>query len=165
MRMWLDYFPEGEIHGMDCWKNNPEVKEPTLEGLKHERLTIHVGDQSSKDDLRVLIDATLGGFDVIIDDGSHIAEDEQFTLGMLFPHLRPGGHYFIEDLHTVREPNPRFGVVAKSTIHVLNSFNRNGRIESAVISSERCCYLEESIGSCAIYRGGKLCAIRKAGQD
>ena len=37
--------------------------------------------------------------DIIIDDGSHFADDVTFTFERLFPCLRPGGCYVMEDLH------------------------------------------------------------------
>ena len=38
-------------------------------------------------------------FDVIIDDGSHESEHILTSLKTLFPRLKTGGYYFIEDLH------------------------------------------------------------------
>ena len=40
-----------------------------------------------------------GEFDVIIDDGSHRPMHQQISLVSLYPHLKPGGQYIIEDLH------------------------------------------------------------------
>jgi hypothetical protein len=37
---------------------------------------------------------------IVIDDGSHLAADQETALEALWPHLRPGGLYIIEDLHT-----------------------------------------------------------------
>ena len=39
-------------------------------------------------------------FDVIVDDGSHLHRDQQISLGLLFPLLRPGGTFVVEDSHT-----------------------------------------------------------------
>ena len=36
--------------------------------------------------------------DIIIDDGSHIEEHQIFTFGVLFPKLKPGGVYIVEDI-------------------------------------------------------------------
>ena len=47
------------------------------------------------------LDLTSGGsrqFDVIIDDGLHTWSGQQRTLTNLWPLLRPGGYYFIEDV-------------------------------------------------------------------
>jgi hypothetical protein len=36
----------------------------------------------------------------VIDDASHASPHQQIALACLFPHVRPGGLYFIEDLHS-----------------------------------------------------------------
>lgn len=41
-----------------------------------------------------------GPFDLIIDDGSHQSAHMLKTLDVMFPHLKPGGLYVIEDMHT-----------------------------------------------------------------
>ena len=37
---------------------------------------------------------------VLIDDGGHTMEQQQVSLGFLLKHVRPGGYYVIEDVHT-----------------------------------------------------------------
>ena len=39
-------------------------------------------------------------FDVIIDDGSHINMEVLLTFNFLFPYVKPGGMYIIENIHT-----------------------------------------------------------------
>ena len=58
-------------------------------------------DQSDENQLRVL-SAYLGteSLDVIIDDGSHRPDDQLLSIAVLFDCLKPGGVYFVEDLHT-----------------------------------------------------------------
>jgi hypothetical protein len=63
--------------------------------------TIHVGDQGNVADLYRLINASGGGFDLVIDDGSHRWRHQQTSLDVLIHHgLAPGGVYIIEDLLT-----------------------------------------------------------------
>jgi demethylmacrocin O-methyltransferase len=38
-----------------------------------------------------------GGFDVVIDDGSHMAEHMRRTFDIMFPHVNDNGWYIIED--------------------------------------------------------------------
>ena len=62
-------------------------------------ITLHVGDQSSAADLeRVYAEAGGAPFDLIIDDGSHRFLDQQATLHVLWPRVRPGGFYIVEDV-------------------------------------------------------------------
>ncbi|MCG7518455.1 class I SAM-dependent methyltransferase [Ruegeria sp. Ofav3-42] len=39
------------------------------------------------------------GFDIILDDASHASHHQQFGLLEMWPLLKPGGMYIIEDLH------------------------------------------------------------------
>lgn len=86
--MWVDYYPNANIIGIDikdCW--------PVL-GAK-----IFLGDQKDP----VLIEDIASyytGFDIVIDDGSHKWKDQIESFKLLWPHIRPGGVYVIEDLHT-----------------------------------------------------------------
>ena len=70
-------------------------------------------------------------FDVIIDDGSHRPDHQQIALGFLFPHLRSGGLYFIEDLMTNGFGDRARGRFACETVRntraILKSFRETGR--------------------------------------
>lgn len=54
-------------------------------------------DCGSREELKRVADNGVQ-FDIIIDDGSHASYHQQLTLEMLFPTLKPGGLYAIEDL-------------------------------------------------------------------
>lgn len=56
-------------------------------------------DQSKIKDLNRLI-ADHGPFDVVVDDGGHRPEQQKTSFIHLFPHVKPGGLYFLEDIHT-----------------------------------------------------------------
>jgi len=86
LRMWCDYFPNAEIHGLDI---NPDAKV-----FADDRITIHIGNQNDKDDLdKIGID-----FDIVIDDGSHIVTDQIFTFKHLWPNTRLV--YVVEDVYS-----------------------------------------------------------------
>ena len=60
-------------------------------------------DQSNENSLKLFYDYCIQNnhyFDFILDDGSHHMRDQQLTLGYLFPLLKSGGIYIMEDLHT-----------------------------------------------------------------
>jgi 8-demethyl-8-(2-methoxy-alpha-L-rhamnosyl)tetracenomycin-C 3'-O-methyltransferase len=86
LRMWREYFPNASIFGLDI---NPVVVP---------NCTVFVGDQA---DPLVIGNAgdNCGPFDVIIDDASHISSKTIASFELLWPHLRPGGVYAIEDTH------------------------------------------------------------------
>jgi hypothetical protein len=89
LEMWARYFPQASIVGFDI-NDFSRVSLP--------RCMIVRGDMGSRADLQRLIDTAGGGYDIIIDDGSHASHHQQISLGFLFQHLRPGGLYIIEDL-------------------------------------------------------------------
>lgn len=88
IRMWKDWFPESEIHGLDLFE---EFSIPNIDGI-----TWHKGNQC---DYLLLEQLRNEDFDLIIDDGSHICRHQMIT----FFGLYNGKHYFIEDCHTCDE--------------------------------------------------------------
>lgn len=69
----------------------------------------HYGvDQASRGQLGEILDADLGDkyLDVVIDDASHMLAETRASFEILFPRLRPGGVYVVEDwnlAHTMRD--------------------------------------------------------------
>jgi hypothetical protein len=101
LRMWRDYFPRAEIHGIDIQEKR--IDEP--------RITIHRGDQSDDEFMRNL-GLRHGPFDVIIDDGSHQNAHVRASFAALFDdHLRSGGIYVIEDMATAYDPQYGGGAI------------------------------------------------------
>lgn len=90
IKMWYDYFPQASVHAIDIV--------PATQ-LDNDRIHTAVVDQSSSESLRAYVESLNGKqFDIIIDDGSHHPNHQQLTLDILFPSLKSGGLYFIEDL-------------------------------------------------------------------
>ena len=94
LRMWADYFPDCQIHGID---NCPWVM------LNWHRIHSTLLDQSKPEEWdRFLTWAPT--FDLIIDDGSHLVEDQVLSANKLMPLLAPAGLYIIEDVqHGTKE--------------------------------------------------------------
>jgi hypothetical protein len=89
LSMWLDYFPDARVFGFDI-DDFSEVNVP--------RGQIFRGDQGIAEDLLAVV-PTCSSFDVVIDDGSHASYHQQITMRTLFPYVKSGGLYIIEDLH------------------------------------------------------------------
>ena len=89
LRMWKEYFPRAQIYGVDI---NPDCQRHA-----DERIGIVVASQNDATPLESLAERT-GGFDVIVDDASHINHLTRASFEILFPRLKPGGFYIIEDL-------------------------------------------------------------------
>lgn len=96
LQLWRSYFgPEASIWGIDI-----DERCAALEG----DFTIRIGSQADPGFLRSLIEE-MGGVDIVLDDGSHVAQDQEATFRTLFPLLINGGLYVVEDLHTSYWPN------------------------------------------------------------
>ena len=93
LEMWRDAFPRATIVGVD-------LVPPDLE--LGPRVHIVKGDQTDAQLMTAIRERHApGGFDVIIDDASHIGIASARSLQALFrAHLKPGGLYFIEDWGT-----------------------------------------------------------------
>lgn len=90
--MWRSYLgPKANIHGVDI---NPDCAE-----LNTPETPVHIGSQDDPDFLRDVV-AQMGGLDVVLDDGSHIGKHQRKSFEILWPLLREGGLYVIEDVHT-----------------------------------------------------------------
>jgi hypothetical protein len=106
LRMWKAYFPKSRIVGIDLY-DKTSLSEP--------RIDIRQCDQTDEECL-TRIAAEYGGFDIIIDDGSHLSEHVIATFKILFPLLRPNGFYAIEDTQTSYWPGWGGGVKAPQSL-------------------------------------------------
>lgn len=90
LRMWKRYFPYGKIYGLDIYDKS---------ALQESRIKTFKGSQVDKEFLNEVVNE-IGEIDIIIDDGSHINEHVIETFNLLFPKLKDGGVYAIEDTQT-----------------------------------------------------------------
>lgn len=92
LQMWRSYLGRrSTIVGIDIDPRVTELAEPGIE--------IHVGDQSDPAFLASLCER-YGPFDVVLDDGGHFPDHQIASITQLWPSLRVGGVYIVEDLHT-----------------------------------------------------------------
>jgi len=91
--MWRKFFgPYSKIVGIDIDKSTMKYDNPT------EGIHVHIGDQSDKNFLEAVLKKYDFDFDIIIDDGSHIPEHQIKSFEYLYPLLKNGGVYFVEDV-------------------------------------------------------------------
>jgi hypothetical protein len=90
LRIWKEIFPNTRIVGIDF---DPSTKE------KNPNLNIFIGNQTDRRFLDKVI-SRIGIPDIVIDDGGHFRSQQTITFKHLFPHLKSGGVYVIEDLET-----------------------------------------------------------------
>ena len=92
VRLWESYFPNAELHFIDITLSNL-IYQPS-------RANLHLADQSNSNQLLAVMNETGGQYDIILDDGGHTMDQQKTTFKMLFPYLKSGGIFIIEDLHT-----------------------------------------------------------------
>lgn len=88
-RTWRDYFPNATIVGIDIQER--------CRDYTADRIVIEIGSQA---DARFLSDV-LKRYPptIVIDDGSHLPEHQISSFELIYPSIRPGGAYVVEDLH------------------------------------------------------------------
>lgn len=97
IRAWLDYFPNAQIYGIDNVKDTNILNTP---GKPYKRYTFSHGDQTDRT-MWACFRANCGvDWDVILDDGSHTNEGTIIAFEEMWPHVKSGGMYIIEDLAT-----------------------------------------------------------------
>lgn len=122
INLWLEWFFSGRVYGID---HNLKWKK------EHARLVLLEGDVTD----RAFMDGVVkehGRWDIIIDDGGHHTGQKLAAIAALWPSLRPGGFYVIEDGHVdyadawTNEGTHRFNPIVFDWIDVV--VNERGRL-------------------------------------
>jgi len=121
LRAWRDFFPNACIFSID-------IQREVL--FEEDRIKCFYADQSCLKSLRKFISLLKEDskqpdllFDIIIDDGSHVLNHARNSLIALYPYLRTGGFYIIEDIknteiHLWLKCLPMYGRLIK--VHIGN---------------------------------------------
>jgi hypothetical protein len=96
IRWLLERFPQSHVWGADILERQPQWPEDP-------RFTFIRLDQGDRDAVRNFFN---NGFDLAIDDGSHVPGHQAITLVEGMRSLNPGGLLIIEDIQT---SHPRYG--------------------------------------------------------
>lgn len=144
LAMWQAYFPKARIFAVDILDKSR---------FNSARVTTLIADQAKRSHLQAAIAAAGSDIDVLIDDGGHTMEQQQVSLGFLFRHVRPGGYYIIEDVHTSLPALWQgYGVSRdqrNSTLRMLENFVRSEppAIRSRYMLESEMAYLDDHIDS------------------
>lgn len=138
LQMWEEYFPNSKVYGID-------VKD--CSNFNNYRIQTYIADQADRKQLMDFIKNSNVKFDIIIDDGGHMMKQQQVSFGFLFKYLKPGGLYWIEDIHSSFWPINGWKELYGNTIDI-NPERTNTTydfvkiiVDNKLIKSE---YLEES---------------------
>lgn len=93
MKMWAEYFHNGEIYGIDIAKD-----------FQTDNPHIHLFQMDQSD--RAAWSHFMPGltFDFVCDDAGHYAKAQSVAFDCLWPRLKSGGIYSIEDVQTWPDP-------------------------------------------------------------
>lgn len=131
LQMWKDFFgPKATIVGLDIV--------PEYANYKYEDPNIHVriGDQADVKFLQDVIDE-FGIPTVLLDDGGHTMDQMNITFDHVYPQMKKGSVYMVEDTHTcywdefgggVENPDT-FTNRCKGFIDNINAYHSRGSIE------------------------------------
>ncbi len=88
--MWAAYFSKGRIYGIDIEDKS---------ALSRGRIKVFQCSQTDRPRLSALCDE-IGPFDLVIDDGSHVNPHQIESFRILWPYVKDGGWYVVEDVQT-----------------------------------------------------------------
>lgn len=91
LRMWKKYFPFGKIYSLDIFDKSYH---------EERRIRIFKGSQIDYNFLDQVLEEIGSPLDLIVDDGSHINDHVIKSFEFLFPKLKDGGIYVVEDVQT-----------------------------------------------------------------
>jgi demethylmacrocin O-methyltransferase len=105
--MWEAYFRRGRIYAID-------IHDKTH--LSRRRLKVFQCSQTDRKRLTDLCNE-IGPFDFVIDDGSHISSHQIESFRILWPFVKDGGVYVVEDVQTSYWPKYGGGSVGSMTYY------------------------------------------------
>ncbi|MCK5706980.1 MAG: class I SAM-dependent methyltransferase [Candidatus Aureabacteria bacterium] len=144
--MWSNFFKNADIFGIDIFK---------MTHLNTKRIKTYITDQSKKDQLKKFIEDSGGNFDIILDDGGHAMDQQQISFGYLFKHIKPGGYYIIEDVHTSLPLHSKgYGISddeKNATLLMINNYIKTREIKSNYLTEEEIKYLNDNIYYCNLF--------------
>lgn len=98
--MWLDYFPNAKVYGIDNNSLGDRCVEKYVDPLVGPRFEYWIGDGAEK----AFLARVIGGktFDLVIDDASHKVVDQIASFAFFRDKIKPGGYYVCEDIPLVQ---------------------------------------------------------------
>lgn len=166
LKMWAKYFEGGIVRGVDLRGDYEYLHEWGKENWLN--IKTHILDHSSKVDLIMFGESFNQYFDIIIEDGSHQSADSILTFETLFPYLKPGGYYCIEDMLCDYDSRWNKGISSLDRVkQMVGEVNMNGLVSNDAICANKIeavkkyagTYFENNIEFIFVSMG--LCIIKK----
>lgn len=141
VRMWLEFFSRARIHGLDV---------SDFSWFSADRFTFHRCDMDARENI-ALAAAHMPNFDIILDDASHASHHQQNAFLELFPKLKPGGLYIIEDLRWQPDAYERPGITKTAELFRAFSETRTFRHGDPAVEAEFAA-LAPAISGCFLFQ-------------
>ena len=123
LKMWDEYFINSEVYGID-------ITDIYIKDLINEnKYNIIIGNATSNDILNQLSDLT---FDVIIDDGSHLIDDQINSFNILKNRMKPNGIYIIEDVNNLDSTIDRYKEL-HNNVDIIDNRHIKNRIDDVLV--------------------------------
>ncbi|MBH1974572.1 MAG: hypothetical protein I8H94_05785, partial [Rhodobacteraceae bacterium] len=143
IRMWLEFFPDAMIHGLDV---------SDFSWFHHDRFAFHRCDMDARENIATAR-AIMPAFDIIIDDASHASHHQQNGFLEMFDLLKPGGLYIIEDLRWQPEVYEKPGIT--KTADLFRSFSETRKFTHNEAATEAAFNaLAPQISGCFLFQVG-----------
>lgn len=120
LMMWKEYFLQAEIIGVDIKVPNVDTGCLMIEG-----------DATNPNTFK-----DLNGFDVIIDDGSHVFKHQIKSFNLLFPKLNVGGIYIIEDIRNIDASKEAF-LSLYTSVQIFDMRNNKNRPDDVIVQIKK----------------------------
>ena len=125
MKVWLEYFPNATVYGIDIFQR---IKENELPILKNPRVK-YLKLDSISEQAKQIITENWGDikFDFIIDDGLHTPVANRLTFLNFIDFLKNDGVFFIEDVYPIdkmEKPHPWFKQSGRIEQYTLKQYQK-----------------------------------------
>jgi hypothetical protein len=164
LKTWREFLPKAKIIGIDNTDigyntRNEYVSSMFFNTDNNSRFVLC--DQSDKKQLKKFVLEIISNneeIDIFIDDGSHFQHDIMITLEEIFPIIKSGGLYIIEDICTVEnltrgdswwgcDSSPS---IENSVEYTFINYLKNKIINNKYLTNTK--YLEDNIENCFFYK-------------
>jgi len=143
VRMWLEYFTRAHVHGLDI---------SDFSWFEHERFTFYRCNMEKRANIAAAT-REMPPPDIVVDDASHASHHQQNGFLELFPRLKSGGLYIIEDLRWQPKTMEKPGIT--KTGELFYRYQTEGVfVHSDPAVAEQFNALRHDISGCFVFQAG-----------
>jgi hypothetical protein len=166
LKLWNRFFTNGKVYAIDNGGvfhqnynyNKYEATNGSFAHMENDNVKCHLASQKNWMEINTAFNYfNCNMFDYIIDDGSHFQEDQQVSLGLLFPQVKSGGYYIIEDVVDYKDLlngswwDQKREDCTDSTDYVISKYLSDGVLKSDYITDDQITYILSNIEDIFLY--------------